>query len=321
MPCPYSHSNSDANHQPVSDSLSEPSSESLSETSTEPVSAKVDSLLTNNRELETNIHTDFKDEMSYGDYLHLEQVLGAQHPLSAEHDEMLFIIIHQTSELWLKLAGHEVSCAIANIQAGNAGHAFKVIARVKHIFNQLTQSWSILSTLTPVDYLKFRDALGHSSGFQSCGYRKLEFLLGNKNAALLAVHQDRPEIYQELTTILHSPSLYDVTLQSLNRHGLLVDASVLTRDVSLAYQAHDSVLQAWLRVYREPERYFECYELAEKLIDIEDSFQQWRFKHMYTVQRIIGNKSGTGGSSGVGFLKKALDISFFPELFALRTHL
>ncbi|MBV7315214.1 tryptophan 2,3-dioxygenase [Shewanella sp. NIFS-20-20] len=275
----------------------------------------------NIREMEASIHTDFNNEMSYGDYLQLSQILSAQQPLSDQHDEMLFIIIHQTSELWLKLAGHELTNAITNIQEGDFGHAFKVIARVKHIFNQLTQSWSILSTLTPVDYLKFRDALGHSSGFQSYGYRKLEFLLGNKNAALLKVHESNPSIYHELNTILISPSLYDVALAVLAQQGLLTDKQVLQRDVSQAYQSNDNVLNAWLTVYRDADRHFELYELAEKLIDIEDSFQQWRFKHMYTVQRIIGNKAGTGGSSGVGFLKKALDISFFPELFALRTHL
>ena len=178
-----------------------------------------------------------------------------------------------------------------------------------------------MSTLTPVDYLKFRDALGHSSGFQSYGYRKVEFLLGNKNASLLKVHESDPVVHQELKQILEAPSLYDVTIKLLHDNGLAIDADMLTRDFSQAYQSNDSVLNAWLKVYRNADEHFQLYELAEKLIDIEDSFQQWRFKHMYTVQRIIGNKMGTGGSSGVGFLKKALDISFFPELFELRTHL
>ena len=275
----------------------------------------------NYRAMEDDIHTDFKDDMSYGDYLKLNQVLTAQQPLSNQHDEMLFIVIHQTSELWLKLAGHELSSAVKNIQEGDFGHAFKVISRVKQILNQLTQSWNILSTLTPVDYLKFRDALGHSSGFQSYGYRKVEFLLGNKNASLLKVHESDPVVHQELKAILDAPSLYDVTLKVLHDNGLAIDADVLTRDFSQPYQSNDSVLNAWLNVYRNADEHFQLYELAEKLIDIEDSFQQWRFKHMYTVQRIIGNKMGTGGSSGVGFLKKALDISFFPELFELRTHL
>ncbi|MBL4816223.1 tryptophan 2,3-dioxygenase [Shewanella sp.] len=275
----------------------------------------------NYRAMEDDIHTDFKDDMSYGDYLKLNQVLSAQQPLSEEHDEMLFIVIHQASELWLKLAGHELTNAVKNIQEGDFGHAFKVISRVKQILNQLTQSWNILSTLTPVDYLKFRDALGHSSGFQSYGYRKVEFLLGNKNASLLKVHESDPVVHQELKQILEAPSLYDVTIKLLHDNGLAIDADMLTRDFSQAYQSNDSVLNAWLKVYRNADEHFQLYELAEKLIDIEDSFQQWRFKHMYTVQRIIGNKMGTGGSSGVGFLKKALDISFFPELFELRTHL
>lgn len=275
----------------------------------------------NYREMEQSIHTDFNDDMSYGDYLQLGQILSAQKPLSNEHDEMLFIVIHQASELWLKLAGHELSVAIENLQSGDFGHAFKVISRVKQIFNQLTQSWNILSTLTPVDYLKFRDALGHSSGFQSYGYRKLEFLLGNKNHSLLKVHENDETVHRELKAILDAPSLYDVTLEILNKQGLNIDASQLTRDVSQPYERNDSVLNAWIAVYQDADTHFELYELAEKLVDIEDSFQQWRFKHMYTVQRIIGNKIGTGGSSGVAFLKKALDISFFPELFELRTKL
>lgn len=271
--------------------------------------------------MEDSIHTDFKDDMSYGDYLNLNQILSAQNPLSSEHDEMLFIIIHQSSELWLKLAGHELSSAIKNIQNDEFGQAFKVISRVKQIFNQLTQSWNILSTLTPVDYLKFRDALGHSSGFQSYGYRKLEFLLGNKNSDLMAVHQANQNAHEELSLILNAPSLYDEVIKVLHNKGLGISQDMLERDFSKPYSSNQSVLDAWLKIYRNSEQYFELYELAENLVDIEDAFQQWRFKHMYTVQRIIGNKMGTGGSSGVNFLKKALDISFFPELFELRTHL
>ena len=275
----------------------------------------------NYREVEESIHTDFNNDMSYGDYLGLEQILTAQKPLSDQHDEMLFITIHQSSELWLKLAGHELSEAVKNIQEADFGHAFKVISRVKQIFNQLTQSWNILSTLTPVDYLKFRDTLGHSSGFQSFGYRKLEFLLGNKNAKLLDVHQANPKAYQELKAVLEAPSLYDEVIKILADKNLIENRDLLRDDFSQPYQQSEAVLQAWLAVYKDADKHFELYELAEKLIDIEDAFQQWRFKHMYTVQRIIGNKMGTGGSSGVGFLKKALDISFFPELFELRTHL
>ena len=276
---------------------------------------------TNYRAMEDSIHTDFKDDMSYGDYLCLEKILSAQQPKSEQHDEMLFIIIHQASELWLKLAGHELSAAMVNVKEGNFGHAFKVISRVKQIIRQLTQSWDILSTLTPVDYLKFRDDLGHSSGFQSYGYRKIEFLLGNKNASLLDVHQSNELVHSDLKAILEQPSLYDEVITALHNKGLPIDAEVLTRDVTLPYESNDSVVNAWLTVYQNPDQYFEYYELAEKLVDIEDTIQQWRFKHMSTVMRIIGNKAGTGGSSGVGFLKKALDISFFPELYTVRTKL
>ncbi len=275
----------------------------------------------NYRELEQGIHTDLKDRMSYGGYLHLPEILNAQHLLSDEHDEMLFVIIHQASELWLKLAGHEVEAAIRNIRENDFRHAFKVIARVKLILMQLTQSWSILSTMTPVDYLKFRDTLGPASGFQSYGYRKLEFLLGNKNSKLVEVHRHDPDVYEALREVLHAPSLYDVVLQKLDGEGLEIDAGVLDRDFSQPYEPEESVRAAWLRVYRDPDKYFELYELAEKLVDIEDAFQNWRFRHMYTVQRIIGHRQGTGGSSGVPFLRKAIDTSFFPELFEIRSDL
>jgi tryptophan 2,3-dioxygenase len=274
---------------------------------------------TNYRAMEDSIHTDFKEDMSYGDYLCLEKILSAQQLQSDQHDEMLFVIIHQASELWLKLAGHELNAAINNVKEGNFSHAFKVISRVKHIVLQLTQSWNILSTLTPVDYLKFRDDLGHSSGFQSYGYRKIEFLLGNKNASLLNVHKSNESVHNDLKSILEQPSLYDEVISALHNRGLKIDTEVLQRDVTLPYQSNDSVLNAWLAVYQNSEQYFEFYELAEKLVDIEDVIQQWRFKHMSTVMRIIGNKPGTGGSSGVNFLKKALDISFFPELYTVRT--
>jgi tryptophan 2,3-dioxygenase len=275
----------------------------------------------NYRELEDSIHTDLKGQMTYSKYLHLPELLKAQHRLSDEHDEMLFIIIHQASELWLKLAGHEVEAAIQNVKDDDFRHAFKVIARVKLILTQLTQSWSILSTMTPVDYLKFRDTLGHASGFQSHGYRKLEFLLGNKNSKLIEVHRHDPEVYDELNRVLAEPGLYDIVLRKLNSIGFDIDAEKLERDFSLPYEANDSVQAAWLAIYGDPEKYFELYELAEKLVDIEDAFQNWRFKHMYTVQRIIGNRMGTGGSSGVAFLKKAIETSFFPELFAIRSEL
>jgi len=275
----------------------------------------------NYRELEESIHTDLKDRMSYGEYLHLPDILNAQHLRSDQHDEMLFVIIHQASELWLKLAGHELEAAIRNVKEDDFRHAFKVIARVKLILTQLTQSWSILSTMTPVDYLKFRDTLGPASGFQSYGYRKLEFLLGNKNKKLIEVHRHDSDVYDELSRVLNEPSVYDVVLRKLSAVGFDIDEEKLERDFSLPYEANDSVQAAWHTIYTNPESYFELYELAEKLVDIEDAFQNWRFKHMYTVQRIIGNRMGTGGSSGVSFLKKAIDVSFFPELFALRTEL
>jgi tryptophan 2,3-dioxygenase len=275
----------------------------------------------NYRELEEGIHTDLKDRMSYGKYLHLPELLNAQHLLSDQHDEMLFIIIHQASELWLKLAGHEVEAAIGSVKEDDYRQAFKVIARVKLILTQLTQSWSILSTMTPVDYLKFRDTLGPASGFQSYSYRKLEFLLGNKNKKLIEVYRHDPDVFAELSSVLSEPSVYDVVLRKLSDAGFDIDDQKLERDFSLPYEANDSVQAAWHTIYCNPDKYFDLYELAEKLVDIEDAFQNWRFKHMYTVQRIIGNRQGTGGSSGVSFLKKAIDVSFFPELFALRSEL
>lgn len=273
----------------------------------------------NFREIESTIHTDLKDRMSYDKYLSLDSVLKAQHRLSSQHDEMLFIIIHQASELWLKLAGHEVEEARRNVRDNDFRHAFKVIARVKLILNQLVHSWNILSTMTPVDYLTFREMLGPASGFQSYGYRKLEFLLGNKNAGFVEVHRHDPDLFEELSELLQSPSLYDEVIRTLSDAGFDINREKLERDFSLPYESDDSVESAWLEIYRNADKYFELYELGEKLVDIEDAFQLWRFKHMFTVQRIIGNRRGTGGSSGVPFLKKALDMSFFPELFAIRT--
>ncbi len=275
----------------------------------------------NYRSLEDSIHTDFKKDMSYGDYLKLDDLLSLQQPVSQEHDEQLFIIIHQASELWIKLMVHELANAVDQIKQENFGQTFKVIARTKQILNQLMQSWGILSTLTPYDYLKFRDKLGKSSGFQSYGYRQVEFLLGNKNAALIEVHKNKPDVYQTLLNLLNAPSLYDEVLKVLSKRGFVIDESCLKRDFSKPYQSNPSVEKAWLEVYRKADNYFPLYDLAEKLVDLEDAFQQWRFRHMYTVQRIIGHKQGTGGSSGVGFLKKALDMSFFPELFSVRTKL
>ena len=275
----------------------------------------------NFRPMEESIRTDLQGSTRYDDYLQLDKVLQAQNPLSSEHDEMLFIIIHQASELWLKQAGFELTAAIKNVRDSDFRHAFKVISRVKQILNQLVQSWNILSTLTPVDYYKFRDRLQSASGFQSFGYRKLEFLLGNKNADILKVHRDSAFAYEELKVILEKPSLYDEVIRKLSESGFAIDESVLDRDVTLPYEPNDSVTAAWLSIYRNANSNFEFYELAEKLVDIEDAFQQWRFKHMYTVQRIIGDHMGTGGSSGVTFLKRALETSFFPELISLRSQL
>ncbi len=275
----------------------------------------------NFRELESGIHTDLKDRLTYGEYLNLDTILDAQHRLSSQHDEMLFIIIHQASELWLKLAGHEVEAAIGNVKEDDYRHAFKVIARVKLIFNQLVNSWNILSTMTPVDYLTFREMLGPASGFQSYSYRKLEFLLGNKNAGLVEVHRHDDKVYDELSVVLNAPSLYDAVIAKLADSGFDIDAEKLERDFSQPYEPNESVQNAWLEIYRNADDHFELYELGEKLVDIEDAFQNWRFKHMLTVRRIIGNRKGTGGSSGVPFLKKALETSFFPELFSIRTDL
>ena len=275
----------------------------------------------NYSEMETSIHANLDGQMSYDQYLHLHDILNAQERRSDQHDEMLFIVIHQASELWLKLACHEIAAAIGYIRNDDLRQAFKVIARVKLILTQLTQSWSILSTMTPVDYLKFRDTLGAASGFQSYCYRKLEFLLGNKNRQLIKVHRHVPKVHGELKRILTEPSLYDVVLRKLRDSGFEVDERMIERDFSLPYEAHDTVRVAWLEIYTDPDKYFELYELGEKLVDVEDSFQLWRFKHMYTVQRIIGSRQGTGGSSGVPFLRRAIDTSFFPELFAIRAEL
>jgi tryptophan 2,3-dioxygenase len=275
----------------------------------------------NVRQLEDSIHTDLRGRMSYGDYLLLDKILDAQEPLSSQHDEMLFIIIHQASELWLKLAGHEVAAAITYIRNDDFRQAFKVIARVKLIFNQLVQSWNILSTLTPADYLTIRQSLGNASGFQSYGYRRVEFLLGNKNPDLVKVHSQDTDVFDDLNALLESPSLYDRVIRKLSESGFDIDAEKLDRDFTQPYEPNESVEQAWISVYRNPDEHFEFYELAEKLVDIEDAFQQWRFRHMYTVQRIIGMRQGTGGSSGVPFLKRALETSFFPELIALRAKL
>ncbi|HLJ20293.1 MAG TPA: tryptophan 2,3-dioxygenase [Stellaceae bacterium] len=264
-------------------------------------------------------HTDFAGEMSYGDYLHLDRLLDAQHPLSGNHNEMLFIIQHQTSELWMKLALHELRAAQARVQANDLNPAFKMLARVSRIMAQLIQAWDVLSTLTPSEYTDFRSRLGRSSGFQSFQYRLLEFTLGNKDRALAAPHQHRAAIYGDLVGTLERPSLYDDAIRLLHRRGFAIEEGARERDWSLPYRPQASVAAAWTAVYRDTARHWDLYELAEKLVDLEDYFRQWRFRHVTTVERIIGLKPGTGGTSGVGYLRKQLEIVFFPELWQLRT--
>ena len=273
------------------------------------------------RDAASEAHVDFSAAMSYGDYLRLDRLLDCQRPVSDQHDEMLFIIIHQATELWMKLVLHELRAATAQLRADALAASFKGMARVSRIQAQLIQSWDVLSTLTPADYLSFRDKLGRSSGFQSYQYRLIEFALGNKNAAMLEPHRHRPELHALLTAALHAPSLYDEVVALLARRGFAIDRALLSRDLSTPHRSDDSVRAAWLAVYRDTARHWDLYELAEELVDLEDWFQQWRFRHVTTVERIIGRKRGTGGTSGVGYLRQALDIRFFPELWEVRTEL
>jgi tryptophan 2,3-dioxygenase len=263
----------------------------------------------------------FDGRMSYGDYLVLDQVLTAQKPLSDAHDEMLFIIQHQTSELWMRLALHEIGAARVALEEGRHQQAFKMLARVARIFEQLNNAWDVLRTMTPSDYTRFRDALGQSSGFQSWQYRLIEFAVGNRNPAMLRPHAHRKDIAALLEAELARPSLYDVALQRLSASGIAVPQAVLDRDVSRPYAADDGVAAAWTVVYRDPEHHWEMYELAEKLVDFEDYFRRWRFNHVTTVERVIGFKRGTGGTAGVDYLKRMLSTELFPELWHLRTEL
>ena len=272
-------------------------------------------------DLPDGAHTDFAENMTYGDYLQLDSILSAQKPLTAEHDEHLFIIIHQATELWMKLVLHEMRAAIAAIAADDLRPAFKMLARIGRIQSQMIQSWDVLSTLTPADYLTFRDALGQSSGFQSSQYRQIEFLFGNKNRAMLEPHRDRPADFAVLQETLESPTLYDVVLRLLAKRGLPVPDEVLSRDVTQRYTGHTGATETWMTVYRDTETWWTLYELGEELVDLEDWFQQWRFRHLTTVERIIGNKRGTGGTAGVRYLQKALEKRFFPELWDVRTAL
>ncbi len=264
---------------------------------------------------------DFKETMSYGDYLGLDQILAAQHPLSPNHNEMLFIIQHQTSELWLKLMLHELHAVRANMKNGELEPAFKMLARVARIMDQLVHAWDVLATMTPPEYTAIRPYLGASSGFQSYQYRELEFILGNKNAALLAVHEKSPASHAILERELNAPSVYDEAVMLLARSGFAIAPQRLAADWTLPTRHDDSVLAAWLAVYQDPEQHWALYELAEKLVDLETAFRFWRFRHVTTVERIIGFKTGTGGTAGVSYLRKMLDVVLFPELFALRTAL
>ncbi|MCT4791222.1 MULTISPECIES: tryptophan 2,3-dioxygenase [Exiguobacterium] len=271
--------------------------------------------------IEESIQTDFKKDLSYGDYLQLDSLLTSQQRLSDHHDEMLFIVIHQTSELWMKLILHEMTAAIQAIADDQLERSFKMLARVSKIQQQLIQSWSVLSTLTPAEYLEFRDSLGHSSGFQSYQNRQIEFSLGFKNAQMLRVYEHETALFAQLNDDLQTPSIYDETVRAMHRRGLPIDEAVLNRDVTQDWEADASVEAAWAIVYQDVEQYWDLYELGEKLLDIGSQQQMWRFNHMSTVERIIGQKPGTGGSSGVSYLRRVLDHRFFPELWSVRTKL
>ncbi|MBP3951778.1 tryptophan 2,3-dioxygenase [Bacillus suaedae] len=270
---------------------------------------------------EKQLHTDFTNNMTYGEYLNLDKILSAQNRLSGHHDEMLFIVIHQVSELWMKLILHETQAAIASIEKDELATAQKRLARVSKTQSQIIQAWDVLSTMTPSEYLEFRDSLGQASGFQSYQYRMIEFALGYKTDHVLKIYQKDPELHASLKEAYEAKSLYDAAISALHRAGLHIDDEILNRDVTKSYQDNESVRLAWMEVYRNTDTYWELYELAEKLVDLEDWLHQWRFRHMKTVERVIGFKTGTGGSSGVGYLKKVLDQRFFPELWAIRTEL
>jgi len=266
-----------------------------------------------------DVHWDFGRDMSYGEYLQLGKVLDAQRPLSGQHDEMLFIVIHQASELWLKLCLHELLATREQVRRDDLEPAFKMLARVARTQAQMIQSWDVLGTMTPADYSRFRDALGHSSGFQSWQYRQLEFLLGAKDARMIEVHAADEAAYRLLTRTLEEPSLYDECLRLLHRRGFDIPPGRLERDFREPYEADPAVERAWLEVYRGSSRHWDLYELAEKLVDLEYRLQQWRFGHLKTVERIIGFKRGTGGSAGVPYLEHVLKKGFFPELVTVRT--
>ncbi|TDF67646.1 tryptophan 2,3-dioxygenase [Cupriavidus sp. L7L] len=264
---------------------------------------------------------DFAKDMSYGDYLGLDQILSAQHPLSPDHNEMLFIVQHQTTELWMKLMLHELRAARESVKADSLPPAFKMLTRVSRIMDQLVQAWNVLATMTPPEYSAMRPYLGMSSGFQSYQYREIEFILGNKNAAMLKPHAHRAEHLALVEAALKTPSLYDEAIRLMARRGFAIDAECVERDWTQPAGYNASVEAAWLEVYRNPSAHWELYELGEKFVDLEDSFRQWRFRHVTTVERVIGFKRGTGGTEGVSYLRKMLDVVLFPELWKLRTDL
>ena len=282
-----------------------------------------DEVRDNTRMIEETVVTDFSDRMSYGGYLDLPTLLAAQRPISdpVHHDELLFIIQHQTTELWLKLVLHELEGACAQIRADDLAPALKGIARVKHIQKTLTEQWSVLATLTPSEYAEFRGVLGNASGFQSWQYRAVEFRLGNKNARMLDVFRNDEAAHTVVRQALEEPSLYDEFLRYLARRGYDVPADVLERDVTKAWTFSEDLMPVFKRVYENPEDNWAVYETCEELVDLEENFQLWRFRHLKTVERIIGMKTGTGGSSGAPFLKRALELTFFPELYAVRTRI
>lgn len=271
--------------------------------------------------LDEKAQLDFSSSMSYGDYLQLDQLLSAQKPLSPDHNELLFIIQHQTSELWMKLMVHELTAAINNITEENLGEGFKKLSRVSKIMEQLVHAWDVLATMTPPEYSAIRPYLANSSGFQSAQYRCIEFSLGNKNAAMLKPHAHHPDRLAMVDKAYQAPSLYDRSLQLLAKRGIAVPSSYLNRDWTQAYVANAEVEQAWLTVYRNPKQYFDLYQLGEELTDLEDAFRLWRFRHVTTVERVIGFKRGSGGTSGVNYLRKMLDVVLFPEIWSLRTNL
>lgn len=275
----------------------------------------------NEQDSASQAHLDFTRSLSYGDYLQLDTLLAAHRPVTHAHDEHLFISIHHVSEVWLSLIVRELQFAMDCLEKGILDKPQKMLSRIVRIQEQLTNTWEVLKTMTPVDYLQFRDSFGQASGFQSAQYRMVEILLGNRNPVLLRPHAHRPDLHEPLQKALNAPSIYDLALRLLAARGFDIPTEVLERDLTHSHEAHPKVLQAWLELYQNTQEHWELYELAEKLIDVEDNFRRWRFNHLTTVERIIGHKKGSGGTSGVGYLRRALNTELFPELWTVRTHL